>query len=154
MDHDAIQAQLFSFYDGELAGDVRRTIETHLQGCAECRMLVAQWTRVAGRLFQAPAIQPSEAFVERTTRRIASTRPQPVRISRWLADRGWLIPAMGVNGAALASAIAYSVAILGGLVVFARSEHLGARDIFRFGAAEVEDYRTLVRRLRGIVVRA
>ncbi|PIQ83414.1 MAG: hypothetical protein COV75_07750 [Candidatus Omnitrophica bacterium CG11_big_fil_rev_8_21_14_0_20_63_9] len=99
MDHDAIQAQLFSFYDGELAGDVRRTIETHLQGCAECRMLVAQWTRVAGRLFQAPAIQPSEAFVERTTRRIASTRPQPVRISRWLADRGWLIPAMGVAAA-------------------------------------------------------
>lgn len=64
-----------------------------------------------------------------------------------------LIPAMGVNGAALASAIAYSLAILGGLVVFARSEHLGARDIFQFGPAEVQDYRTLARRLRGILAR-
>lgn len=71
-----------------------------------------------------------------------------------LALASLLIPAMGVNGAALASAIAYSTAILGGLVVFARSERLGARDIFRFGSAEVEDYRTLVRRLRGIVARA
>ncbi|MCZ7579042.1 MAG: polysaccharide biosynthesis C-terminal domain-containing protein [Dehalococcoidia bacterium] len=65
-----------------------------------------------------------------------------------------LIPAMGVNGAALASAIAYSLAILGGLVVFARSEQLGARDIFRFGTAELQDYRTLLRRLRGLVARA
>ncbi len=71
-----------------------------------------------------------------------------------LALASLLIPAMGVNGAALASAIAYSVAILGGLAVFARSERLGPRDIFQFGAAEVRDYRTLARRLRGLVARA
>ena len=71
-----------------------------------------------------------------------------------LALASLLIPAMGVNGAALASAIAYSLAILGGLAFFARSEHLGPRDIFQFGAAEVRDYRTLARRIRGLVAKA
>lgn len=71
-----------------------------------------------------------------------------------LALASVLIPAMGVNGAALASAIAYSLAILGGLLVFARSERLRPRDIFQFGAAEIHDYRTLARRLRGIVAKA
>jgi O-antigen/teichoic acid export membrane protein len=59
-----------------------------------------------------------------------------------------LIPAMGVNGAALASSIAYSVAIIGGLVVFVRTEHVAASDVFRFGRADVDDYRSLVTRLR------
>jgi len=61
---------------------------------------------------------------------------------------------MGVNGAALASAVAYSLAILGGLAAFARSEGLGPVDLFRFGRAEVDDYRTLVRRIRGLAARA
>ncbi|MEO9255517.1 MAG: polysaccharide biosynthesis C-terminal domain-containing protein [Tepidiformaceae bacterium] len=59
-----------------------------------------------------------------------------------------LIPAMGVNGAALASSIAYSVAIIGALIVFVRTEHVRASDVFRFGKADVDDYRTLVTRLR------
>jgi len=71
-----------------------------------------------------------------------------------LALAAILIPAMGVNGAALASAIAYSLAILGGLAAFARSEGLGPGDLFRFGRAEVDDYRTLVRRIRGLAARA
>lgn len=59
-----------------------------------------------------------------------------------------LIPAMGVNGAALASSIAYSVAIIGALIVFVRTEHVKASDVFRFGKADIDDYRTLVTRLR------
>lgn len=61
-----------------------------------------------------------------------------------------LIPKMGVDGAALASALAYSTAIIGGLIVFVRSEHLSATDIFRFGRADVQDYRTLFTRLRAL----
>ena len=64
-----------------------------------------------------------------------------------------LVPRMGINGAALASAIAYSVAIGGGLVVFVRREHLGAQQVFRFGRAELDDYRGLLTRLRSAVVR-
>ncbi len=62
-----------------------------------------------------------------------------------------LVPRMGINGAALASAIAYSAAIIGGLFVFVRREHLGAQQVFRFGRAEFEDYRGLFVRLRSVV---
>jgi O-antigen/teichoic acid export membrane protein len=61
-----------------------------------------------------------------------------------------LIPRMGVDGAALASAVAYGVAILGGLVVFVRTENLRATQVFRFGRAELNDYRNLLGRLRAI----
>lgn len=64
-----------------------------------------------------------------------------------------LVPRMGINGAALASAIAYSAAIVGGLAVFIRGEHLGAQQIFRFGRAEFDDYRGLFARLRTVVAR-
>ncbi|MEP7215712.1 MAG: polysaccharide biosynthesis C-terminal domain-containing protein [Anaerolineaceae bacterium] len=64
-----------------------------------------------------------------------------------------LVPRMGIDGAALASAIAYSTAITAGLVVFVRREHLAAQQVFRFGRAEFEDYRGLFDRLRSVVVR-
>ena len=64
-----------------------------------------------------------------------------------------LVPRMGINGAALASAIAYSAAIIAALLVFVRKEHLGAQQIFRFGRAEFEDYRGLFGRLKSAVVR-
>lgn len=61
-----------------------------------------------------------------------------------------LIPKMGVNGAAVASAVAYSTAILGGLVVFVRTENLSATQVFRFGRADFDDYRSLFGRLRAL----
>jgi O-antigen/teichoic acid export membrane protein len=62
-----------------------------------------------------------------------------------------LVPAMGVNGAALASTIAYSTAILGALVVFMYDTKVGPATVFRFGRADVEDYRVLWGRLRAVV---
>ena len=59
-----------------------------------------------------------------------------------------LVPRMGVDGAALASAIAYSSAMVGGLAVFVRSEHLRPSRVFLFGAEDVADYRALLGRLR------
>ncbi len=64
-----------------------------------------------------------------------------------------LVPRMGVDGAALASALAYSLAILGGLAVFVRQERIGPGGVFRFGRAEVEDYLALMRRLRAGLAR-
>lgn len=64
-----------------------------------------------------------------------------------------LIPPMGVNGAALASALAYSLAVLGGLTVFARSEGLAPAQLLRFGTAEWQDYRGLLQRLRAGIAR-
>ncbi|MBA4181171.1 MAG: hypothetical protein C0506_11330 [Anaerolinea sp.] len=64
-----------------------------------------------------------------------------------------LVPRMGINGAALASSLAYSGAILGGLAVFVRKERLRPSQVFRFGRAELDDYASLVGRLRGLVSR-
>ncbi|MFN8508332.1 MAG: polysaccharide biosynthesis C-terminal domain-containing protein [Dehalococcoidia bacterium] len=59
-----------------------------------------------------------------------------------------LVPRMGVNGAALASSIAYGTAILGALAVFLRAEGIGPGRVFRFGRADIDDYRVLFGRLR------
>ncbi|MFN0144996.1 MAG: polysaccharide biosynthesis C-terminal domain-containing protein [Dehalococcoidia bacterium] len=63
------------------------------------------------------------------------------------------IPVMGVNGAALASSIAYTVAILGGLAVFFRKEHISPLEVFHFGRRDLDDYRSLALRLRSAVGR-
>ncbi len=65
-----------------------------------------------------------------------------------------LVPRMGVDGAALASALAYSLAILGGLSVFMRQEGVGPAGVFGFGPSELEDYRRLFSRLRAGLLRA
>ena len=59
-----------------------------------------------------------------------------------------LVPRFGVNGAAAASSIAYSTAILAGLAVFLRRERISPIHVFRFGRADVADYRALVARVR------
>jgi O-antigen/teichoic acid export membrane protein len=64
-----------------------------------------------------------------------------------------LIPPLGVNGAALASSIAYTVAIFGALAIFMWDTREGFADVFRFGRADVDDYRTLITRLRAAVGR-
>jgi O-antigen/teichoic acid export membrane protein len=64
-----------------------------------------------------------------------------------------LIPAMGVSGAALASSIAYTVAITAGLAVFFRQEGIRPTTIFRVGRQDIEDYRVLANRLRSALTR-
>ena len=62
-----------------------------------------------------------------------------------------LVPLMGVNGAALASSIAYSLAILGGIAVFLRNTGLSPAAVFRFGREDVNDYVLLARTVRGLI---
>lgn len=62
-----------------------------------------------------------------------------------------LVPRMGVNGAALASSIAYSSAMLGAVAVFIRDAKLRPAQVFRFGRAEVGDYLELLQRVRGLL---
>jgi O-antigen/teichoic acid export membrane protein len=58
------------------------------------------------------------------------------------------IPRMGIQGAALASALAKSIAILAAIVFFVRDERIRVSQVFRFGQADFEDYRSLVGRVR------
>lgn len=64
-----------------------------------------------------------------------------------------LIPRMGINGAALASSLAYGAAIAGGLTVFIRRERMRPAQVFRFGRADLDDYLGLFGRLRALVSR-
>ncbi len=65
-----------------------------------------------------------------------------------------LVPRMGVNGAALASSLAYAAAMTGALALFLRTERLSPAQIFRFGHEDVADYRALLARLRTLAGRA
>jgi O-antigen/teichoic acid export membrane protein len=65
-----------------------------------------------------------------------------------------LVPPIGVDGAAIASSIGYTTAMVVALVVFARQERLSAADIFRFGPADLDDYRSLLSRVRTTLTRA
>lgn len=96
MDHHVSYDQLFALYDGELGESARRAVEDHALDCAECRDLLAQWKRVAGALFQAPAVSPSEVFVDRVMQRIAPPRPHPARLLHWLPGGRWRVPALGL----------------------------------------------------------
>lgn len=62
-----------------------------------------------------------------------------------------LVPAMGIEGAALATTIAYVFAMAVALSWFARSSGIGLAAVFRYTRADIDDYRTLVRRLRAAV---
>ncbi len=63
------------------------------------------------------------------------------------------VPKMGVNGAALASAIAYGVAMLGAIAFFLRDTGTSPAAVFRFGRADIDDYRILFTRLRAAVTK-
>lgn len=65
----------------------------------------------------------------------------------------WLVPAYGINGAALASTVAYVATILGALAIFAVESRVSPAEIFRFGRADLEDYRSFFRRLRSMASR-
>ena len=64
-----------------------------------------------------------------------------------------LIPKMGVNGASLASTLAYGTAILGAIAVFLKDTGTSPAAVFRFGRADIDDYRDLLTRLRGALAR-
>lgn len=61
-----------------------------------------------------------------------------------------LVPQYGIEGAAWASAIGYGVAIVAALVIFIRSERLSPVAPFAVGRAEVEDYRSFLRRVMAL----
>lgn len=64
-----------------------------------------------------------------------------------------LVPAMGIDGAALATTISYVCAIGLALAWFARSSGLGLARAFRYSRADFDDYRALFGRLRATVNR-
>jgi len=58
-----------------------------------------------------------------------------------------LIPAFGLSGAAIASTLGYSVAILAGVIAFRQSTHLGWREIVLINTEDLRDYLRFARKL-------
>ena len=62
-----------------------------------------------------------------------------------------LIPALGLSGAAMASTLGYSLAILAGVIVFHRGTHLHWREILLVNGDDLNDYLGLGRRLISLI---
>lgn len=106
MDCKNLQELLHRYVDGELAPDLRREADTHLETCADCRRLAAEetaWQQAihrAGTYYAAP---------EEVRRRIARLAARPA-FSR-LLWRGWAMAASLLLAVALSSGVtAYIVA--------------------------------------------
>lgn len=55
---------LSSLVDGECSSSQRRTVHEHLQGCAECRQCVKEFTEVQSLVSRLPALVAPSALVE------------------------------------------------------------------------------------------
>src|SRR5579863_4906109 len=75
-----MEKQIMPFVDGRLKAGEQREVETHLAGCAACRVRVSEFRAVAGLLEELPQIEPSGAFDARVRARVAA---EPVKQSWW-----------------------------------------------------------------------
>lgn len=87
MNHEELKESVFALHDGELADAEHRETESHLEGCAECRLTLENWKKISVALFHEEA-PVSEAFVQRVMEAIPPSavgrRPSAISL-RWLA---------------------------------------------------------------------
>src|SRR5262249_34193228 len=58
----ACREHLPEYTIGRLPEDLRRAVERHLDGCAECRHELAEWRAIEAAIRRAPALEPSRDF--------------------------------------------------------------------------------------------
>jgi anti-sigma factor RsiW len=100
--HEQIRQRVYAYTDGELPEAEYRAIQTHLEGCPDCRAAAARWATLAVAFFQPPAPPPSSSdlFVRRVMARVEAERRESLSV--WEGAWRWLVPALGVGVAALA----------------------------------------------------
>jgi anti-sigma factor RsiW len=100
--HEQIRQRIFAYLDGELSEAEYRTIQTHLEGCPDCRAATARWATLARTFFRplTPPPSSSDLFVRRVMAKVEAERSE--RLSVWEGAWRWLVPALGVGVAALA----------------------------------------------------
>lgn len=94
-----IQKRLSAYQDGEIAGEERKRIAAHLEGCPACRSTYAELEQVWQSLEKIPEIEASAGFEGRLFERINAV-PEPHTWWRfhwgpWI-DQWRLAPAMAV----------------------------------------------------------
>jgi anti-sigma factor RsiW len=93
MSCNRMESKILAYVDGRLKASEQRDVETHLAGCAACRLRVSEFRAVSGLLDELPLIEPSGAFDARVRARVAA---EPARRSWW----AWLAPSPRVAFAA------------------------------------------------------
>jgi anti-sigma factor RsiW len=91
------QNRLSAYQDGEIAGEERKRIATHLEGCPACRSAYAELEQVWQSLEKIPEIDSSTGFEGRLFERInAVPEPRAWRSFHWVpwVDQWHLAPAM------------------------------------------------------------
>ncbi|HTO08092.1 MAG TPA: zf-HC2 domain-containing protein [Myxococcota bacterium] len=100
MDCKRDREEIAAYVDGELAGEARAELESHLSACAACRAEVAAQERLAHAFATLPEVTPAGDFEARFWARVA--REGEARESRWKRWFGW----RNILGAALVTAVA------------------------------------------------
>src|SRR5580765_8329375 len=80
MSCERMESKILGYVDGRLKPGEDREVETHLEGCATCRLRVNEFRAVSGLLDELPMIEPSPAFDARVRARVAA---EPVKRSWW-----------------------------------------------------------------------
>ena len=93
MSCEKMEGKILGYLDGRLKAAEIREVESHLEGCAACRVRVNEFRAVSGLLDELPMIEPSPAFDARVRARVAA---EPVKQSWW----AWLAPSPRVVFAA------------------------------------------------------
>ena len=93
MSCNRMESRILAYADGRLKASEQREVETHLAGCAACRVRVNEFRAVSGLLEELPQIEPSGAFDARVRARVAA---EPVKQGWW----AWLAPSPRVAFAA------------------------------------------------------
>jgi anti-sigma factor RsiW len=93
MSCERMESKILGYVDGRLKPSEAHEVETHLEGCATCRLRVNEFRAVSGLLDELPMIEPSGAFDARVRARVAA---EPVKQSWW----AWLAPSPRVAFAA------------------------------------------------------
>lgn len=92
-----IQKRLSAYQDGEIAGEERKRIAAHLEGCPACRNAYAELEQAWQSLEKIPEIEASAGFEGRLFERInAIPEPRPRWRIPWVSwvDQWRLAPAM------------------------------------------------------------
>jgi len=120
--HEEWTDKLSDYLDGELPGDEREAVESHLAGCAPCRIALEDLRRVIAR---ARSIQPRPphqdlwaGIAERIEARPASAKVTPLHASE--AQRPVRMPSRRISFSLpqLAAAAVLLMALSGGVVWF------------------------------------
>jgi anti-sigma factor RsiW len=102
-----------AYFDDELDAPAARRMEQHLEGCAECRGLLAELTRLRLAIRRDLGGVAPAHLRARVARALDAEERKPVRGARWLRE-AWRAPLfwLGAGGGITASAAAAVLAVL------------------------------------------